>query len=110
MKSFAEINDTNEVIRVLVISDSDAPDEETGIAFCKELYTGTWLETSYEIRKNKASPGNIWDPVREAFLLPKPFPSWTLDETTCRWKAPISYSGSSDRYYWDEENTQWVSP
>ena len=109
MAYFAEINDSNIVIRVLVINDSDSPDEATGIAFCQSLYGGsTWVQTSYEIRKNKAGKGHTWDSGRNAFIRAKPYPSWTLNETTCRWVPPVAYPDSEERHYWDEDNRRWA--
>ena len=109
MAHFAEINGSNIVVRVLVIADSDSPDEATGIAFCQSLYGGsTWVQTSDSIRKNKAGEGDTWDSARDAFIAPKPFSSWTLNETTCRWVPPVAYPDSEERHYWDEDNTRWV--
>jgi hypothetical protein len=61
-------------------------------------------------RKNYAGIGDIYDPVRDAFISPKPeeFPSWVLNEDTCLWEAPVAYPTDNKRYIWDEVTTSWV--
>lgn len=59
-------------------------------------------------RKNYAGVGYTYDFVRDAFIPPKPFPSWVLDEVTCQWDAPVAMPTDSQRYYWDEATTSWV--
>lgn len=69
-----------------------------------------WVQTSYNgnIRKNYAGIGYTYDKVRDAFIAPKPFPSWVLNEDTCKWEPPIENpSNETDFYSWDEENGQW---
>ena len=71
---------------------------------------GRWVETRKDgsIRKNYASIGHLYDVTRDAFYRRQPFPSWTLNEETCRWEAPIERP--SEGYYdWDEEAQQWVA-
>ena len=58
-------------------------------------------------RKNYAGIGYIYDPQRDAFIPPKPFPSWKLVEQSCLWDAPIPYPNDGNRYFWDEETQQW---
>ena len=58
-------------------------------------------------RKNYAGIGYIYDPQRDAFIPPKPFPSWKLVEQSCLWDAPIPYPNDGNRYSWDEETQQW---
>ena len=60
------------------------------------------------LRKNFAAKGYSYDRVRDAFIPPKPFNSWVLDETTCWWEAPVAYPSDGKEYNWDEDNTQWV--
>ena len=69
-----------------------------------------WVQTSYNasIRKNYAGIGDTYDSVRDAFYAPKPYPSWTLNETTCIWEAPVAYPNDGKLYEWDEDNTKWV--
>lgn len=101
MAHFAEIDDNNIVIRVLVVSN----DEES--VWPVYPYTGRWVQTSYNnrIRKNFAGAGYTYDPVRDAFIPPKPYPSWLLDEDTCLWKAPTPKPDGE--YYWDEDSISW---
>ena len=58
-------------------------------------------------RKNYAGIGYTYDYARDAFIPPSPYNSWTLDETTCLWKAPVEYPDDGERYSWDEENQEW---
>lgn len=105
MSHWAEIDENNIVVRVLVGNNSE-PDE--GEAFMNSL-GGTWVKTSYSgsIRKNFAGIGMSYDEERDAFIAPKPFPSWILDEETCRWEAPVPYPTDGIMYSWDEETTDW---
>ncbi len=105
MSHWAEIDENNTVLRVLVGNNSE-PDE--GEAFMNSL-GGTWVKTSYNgnIRKNYAGIGMSYDEGRDAFIAPKPFDSWILDEETCRWEAPVPYPTDGIMYVWDEETTDW---
>ena len=105
MSHWAEIDDNNIVTRVLVGNNSE-PDE--GEAFMNSL-GGTWVKTSYNgtIRKNYAGVGYSYDSSRDAFIAPKPFDSWELDEDTCRWEAPVAYPTDGKMYVWNEDNTNW---
>jgi hypothetical protein len=105
MSHWAEIDENNIVLRVLVGNNSE-PDE--GEAFMNSL-GGTWVKTSYNgtIRKNYAGIGYSYDAERDAFLAPKPFDSWILDEETCRWEAPVAYPTDGIVYEWDEATTNW---
>lgn len=78
-----------------------------------------WVQTSYNthggvhpegrpLRKNYAGIGSTYDAVRDAFYAPQPFPSWTLDEDTCLWTAPVPYPADNQSYYWDEAALAWV--
>ena len=80
---------------------------------------GEWIQTSYNtkrgvhlnggtpLRKNYAGVGYTYDSTRDAFYSPKPFNSWTLDESSCTWEPPIERPNDENMYYWDEENRQW---
>lgn len=70
---------------------------------------GEWIQTSYSgsIRKNYAGIGYTYDKTRDAFIPPKPYPSWTLVEDTCQWKAPSAMPDDGKRYEWDEDTTSW---
>ena len=114
MAHFAQL-ENNIVKQVIVVSNEDTTDEngieneEIGIAFCSNLLGGTWKQTSYnaKIRKNYAGLGYTYDEIRDAFIPPKPYNSWLLDETTCQWKAPINYPVDDKRYTWNEEVLAW---
>jgi hypothetical protein len=70
---------------------------------------GEWLQTSDNgsIRKNYAGIGYFYDRVRDAFIPPKPFESWILNEDTCLWDAPVPYPDDDNKYTWNEETTNW---
>ena len=59
-------------------------------------------------RKNYAGIGYTWDPTRDAFIPPKPYPSWLLNEQTCLWDPPVAMPIDDNRYYWNEATTSWV--
>ena len=105
MSHWAEIDENNIVTRVLVGNNSE-PDE--GEAFMNSL-GGTWVKTSYNgtVRKNYAGIGYSYDSGKDAFIAPKPFESWTLDEDTCRWEAPVAYPTDGKIYAWNEDITNW---
>jgi hypothetical protein len=70
---------------------------------------GEWIQTSYtgSIRKNFAGIGFTYDKDRDAFISPKPFASWILNEDTCNWEAPVPYPSDSNEYTWNEETQSW---
>lgn len=107
MSHFAEIDENNVVLRVLV-GDNNMPNE--GYDWFVENLGGTWIQTSYNgnIRKNFAGVGYTYDEERDAFIPPQPFESWTLNETTCRWQAPVPYPQDGRIYQWDEDTTTWI--
>ena len=119
MAYFAEIDDTNVVTRVLAVPDSQ---EERGHDFLAvDLgLGGTWVQTSYNtrggvhtnngtpLRKNYAGIGYIYDIERDAFIPPKPFDSWLLNEDTCLWDAPTPYPSDGGIYGWDEDTKSWI--
>jgi hypothetical protein len=94
MAHFAELNEENKVIRVIVVSndqllENGSESEAKGIAFCQSLLGGTWIQTSYNgnFRKNYAGVGHIYDAERDAFIPIKPENGeWILDEDTCKWE------------------------
>lgn len=106
MSHFAEVDENNIVLRVLV-GDNNMPNE--GYDWFVENLGGKWVQTSYSgsIRKNFAGIGYTYDEERDAFIPPKPFDSWTLNETTCRWQAPTPYPQDGRIYEWNEETTSW---
>ena len=107
MAHWAEIDENNTVIRVLVGS-NDEPDE--GHQWLVDNLGGTWVKTSYNgnIRKNFAGKGFTYNAERDAFIPPKPFDSWVLDEATCLWEAPVAYPEDGEEYGWDEESGSWI--
>ena len=119
MAHFAQI-ENNLVTQVIVVDNSDILDEQgnesevVGTQFCTDLLGGTWVQTSYNgnMRKNYASIGHTYDTTRDAFIAPSPYPSWVLDEDTCRYEAPVAYptlpEGSTERWQWDEDTLQWI--
>jgi len=106
---FAEIDSENKVIRVLV-GDNNDPAGDEGYQWLIDNLGGTWVKTSYNgnIRFNYAGIGYTYDEVRDAFIAPKPFNSWVLDEATCQWNSPIAYPTDSKMYEWNEEESNWV--
>jgi hypothetical protein len=106
MSYFAEIDENNIVLRVLV-GDNDYPNE--GYDWFVENLGGTWIQTSYNgnIRKNFAGVGFSYDPELDAFIPLKPYESWTLDEDTCNWTAPTPYPTDDKLYTWDEASQTW---
>ena len=115
MAHFAEIDENNLVLRVVVINDSDCLDESdnesetVGINFCKTLFGGNWVQTSYNhsIRKNYASVGATYRADLDGFVAPCIFSSWVLDETTCKHEAPVAYPSDGKYYRWNETTTSW---
>lgn len=115
MAHFAEINDQSIVQRVIVVANEVLLDENgveqeaLGAAFCTDLLGGTWKQTSYNsnFRKNFAGVGYSYDATRNAFLPPRPFASWTLDEENCHWQAPVAHPSDKNEYEWDETNQAW---
>lgn len=117
MAHFAKIGLNNIVTEILVVANRETMDaqgneqESIGIEFLKNL-TGhdTWVKTSYNgsIRKNYAGIGYTYDSQRDAFIPPKPYSSWTLDEETCNWIAPVSRPTDNKVYQWDEPTLSWV--
>lgn len=104
MAHFAEIDQTGIVQRVVVFEGEG----EAGEAACSELLGGTWKQTSYNatIRKNYAAIGMQYDAGRDAFIRQQPFPSWTLNETTCRWEPPVAMPTEITVPLWWNETTQ----
>jgi len=122
MSHFAHVNQDNIVDNVIVA------DQE----FINGGYVGDpseWVQTSYNtrggkhckpdsyepsadqskaLRKNYAGIGHKYDKDRDAFIPPKPFESWVLDEFSCNWESPVPYPSNGLQYFWDEEVTNWV--
>jgi hypothetical protein len=111
MAHFAKLGRGSVVERVSVVSNDIATTEQAGIEFLQNLYKdrAVWKQTSYNgnIRKNFAAVGMTYDPIRDAFIPPKPFKSWILNETTCQWESRIALPDTENRYNWNEENQTW---
>jgi len=116
MAHFAKLNESNIVIAVHAVNNDvttidGVESEQAGIDFLTDLHDHlSWKQTSYNgtIRKNYAGVGFVYDSVRDAFIPPKPWGSWTLNETTCQWEPPISYPTDGKIYGWFEPNQQWI--
>ena len=103
MSHFAEINSEGVVQRVIVAEQDFINSGSVGDSF-------NWVQTSYNnnFRKNYAGTGYSYDKVRDAFIPPKPYASWTLVEATCLWQPPTAMPDDDKRYSWDEDTTAWV--
>tara|TARA_R110002096_G_scaffold13329_1_gene47327 strand:+ start:315 stop:683 length:369 start_codon:yes stop_codon:yes gene_type:complete len=118
MSHFAEIDNEGVVLRVIVAEQDFINSGAVGDSF-------RWIQTSFNtkggkhypegstvsdgdgFRKNFAGEGFTYDKTRDAFIQPKTFPSWVLNETTCQWIAPTAYPDDDKYYEWDEETTSW---
>lgn len=108
MAHWAEIDNDNIVVRVLV-GDNNDPNGDEGYQWLVDNLGGTWVKTSYNgnIRKNYAGIGYKYDEKLDAFIPPKPFPSWKLNKTTCNWEAPKTYPDDGMVYTWNESTKNW---
>jgi hypothetical protein len=126
MASFAKIGLNNKVIEILSVHNNELKDsngveqEVNGIDFLTKL-TGypLWKQTSYNthggvhdnggtpLRKNHAGIGYTYDETRDAFIAPKPFNSWILNEDTCNWESSVPYPQDGSMYKWNEKNQSW---
>jgi len=117
MAHFAQLDGNNIVTQVLVVDnseildDSNVEQESLGVTFLQNLLGSdtTWKQTSYNgnIRKNYAGIGYTYDADRDAFIPPQPFASWSLNETTCLWGAPVAYPTDGNYYTWNEATLSW---
>ena len=119
MAHFAKLGTGNIVERVEVVHNDIATTEQAGADFLNNLYKtrDVWKQTSYNgnIRKNFAGVGFQYDQTRDAFIAPKPFNSWILNEDTCRWEAPVAKPtltqeqiDNNNYYIWNEQNQSWT--
>lgn len=118
MAHFAQLDENSVVSQVIVVANAAIDDlpfpesEPVGVSFCQSLYgeDTLWKQTSYNatFRAHYAGIGYTYDPVLDAFIPPKPYPSWLLNATTCDWEAPIPYPPDGKVYRWDEEKGLWV--
>jgi len=128
MAYFAKIGSGNIVENVIAVSNLIATTEEKGQEFINNTYqtNDIWKQTSYNtrggkyynsdntlgdqskaFRKNYAGKGYTYDENRDAFIAPKPFNSWILNEDTCRWESPIPYPTDGKMYSWNESTLTW---
>lgn len=109
MSHFAKVE--NGVVTQVIVAEQDVIDSG--------LFGEGWVQTSYNtyggqhpegrpLRKNFAGIGYRYDEERDAFFAPQPFASWTLDENTCLWNAPVAMPEDGKRYTWDEATTNWI--
>ena len=117
MAYFAKLDENNVVLEVHVVHNNEllvdgVESEAKGIEFLVGWSGGyqLWKQTSFNatIRKNVAAAGFTYDPDRDAFIPPQPYPSWGLNEQTCQWDCPVPMPTDDKRYAWDEQNCQWV--
>ena len=108
MSHWAELDDANKVIRVLV-GDNNDPAGDEGYQWLINNLGGTWIKTSYNgnIRYNYAGIGYTYDPIDDAFIAPQPYPSWILNELK-QWQAPIAIPTDEKQYIWNEEKGDWI--
>lgn len=119
MAYFASIDGSGVVLRVISIANSVIGEPEKTFPETEQIgsdfitntlgFSGEWRQTSYNksFRKNYAGIGYTYDTQLDAFIPPKPHPSWVLDEQTCFWTPPIQFPNDGKRYQWDEATTSW---
>jgi hypothetical protein len=115
MAHFAKIDENNIVTQVVVVDNKDTSDaegvekEHIGAAHLEKILGGTWKQTSYNgnMRKNYAGIGYTYRADIDAFVPPKPFPSWLLN-ADAQWEPPVAMPTDGQLYTWDEDTTSWV--
>jgi hypothetical protein len=116
MAHFAELDNNNTVLRVIVVHNNELLDstgqeqESKGKEFCFNLFGGfNWVQTSYSasFRKNFAGIGYTYNSALDAFIPPKPFPSWTLNDQTAQWEPPVALPQDGETYVWNESLLLW---
>jgi hypothetical protein len=117
MAHFARLDEYNSVVAVevvaneVILDETGVESEELGVIFLTSLHnqTGWYKKTSYNssFRKNFAAINGHYDPNKDAFISPKRYASWVLNETTCQWEAPVAYPDDDKMYNWDESTTNW---
>lgn len=110
MSHFAKVE--NGIVTQVIVAEQDVIDSR--------MFGSGWIQTSYNtyggshknggtpLRKNYAGVGFTYDSDRDAFIPPQPFASWTLNEQTCLWDAPVAYPDDGKRYSWNEETLSWI--
>jgi len=124
MAHFCKLDENNVVTQVIVVDNKDITDPFTGqedeilgVAFCKKLLGGNWVQTSYNnnLRVRYAGIGYSYNKTLDAFVAPKPFESWVLNTETADWESPVgpapalteAQTEARSSYSWDEENGAW---
>jgi restriction endonuclease Mrr len=115
MAHFARIDENNVVTQVVVVANKDTADangvekEHIGAAFLEKLFGGVWKQTSYNgnKRKNYAGIGYTYDADIDAFVPPKPYASWVLNDAA-QWEAPVAMPDDGQMYSWDENAQTWA--
>ena len=118
MAHYALLNMANVVTKVIVGPNENETDTNWELYYqdlFKQVVKRTSYNTSYgkhlkggiPFRKNYAGKGFVYDYARDAFIPPKPYNSWTLNETTCGWEAPVAYPDDEKNYEWNESTKQW---
>ena len=117
MAHFAELDNNNIVIRVVVVNNDVIVDETgneselKGIEFLQSLYgSGRWIQTSYNnsFRKKFASIDDTFDEINDRFISPQPYPSWIFDEESNSWQPPVAFpSDYTKKYDWNESSQTW---
>ena len=112
MAHYAKVN--NNIVEQVIVAEADFFD-----TFVDDS-PGEWIQTSYNthagvhnldgtpMRKNFAGVGDNYDSTKDAFYKPQPYPSWTLNETTCLWEAPVAHADDGKFYEWNEGTQAWV--
>ena len=118
MAHFAKLDGNNNVLQVVVVDNENLVDEngneseEVGIQFLNEVFNhASWRQTSYNgnFRRHYAGVGYKYDSVRDVFVPPQPYPSWTLDQSTAEWRPPTPCPDDGIERKWDEQNRRWVT-
>lgn len=112
MSHFAEIDENNKVVRVIVadqefINSGAVGDPKKWIQTSYNTNKGVHVGGGVPLRKNYAGVGYTYDKERDAFIPPQPYRSWKLDEQTGRWEAPVARPNDKDVFEWDEEKVEW---
>ncbi len=116
MAHFAKLDENNTVLAVHVVVNEvitidGQESEQAGIDFLTSIHGhSNWKQTSYNgnFRKNYAGIGYTYDGIKDAFVPPRPYPSWILNEDTCLWESPIPYPNDGNIYIWNEESLEWT--
>jgi hypothetical protein len=113
MAHYAFLDENNIVTEVIVgIDETELIEGKIPEVWYGEFRNQRCVRTSYNanIRKNYAGVGYVYDEERDAFIPPKPFNSWLLNEETCQWESPVPYPEDDQYYLWDEESESWIIP